>query len=113
MQNQIEQEALDIKKQAQLLAFEVLETAKETARQMILSTNLDVSRIPLICNKIIAIQEDIDEIKTIIKEEHSDHEIRLRATEKYQWKTIGALLIVPPIVTITIAYVISIIKNKL
>lgn len=54
-----EKKAVAIRLEAEKIALELVEHAKETARQMLLGTNLDTSKIPLICNKIVKIQSDL------------------------------------------------------
>lgn len=61
-----EVKALEIKNEADKIALELVAHAKETARQMLLSTNLDTSKIPLICNKIVSIQKDVEWLKYLI-----------------------------------------------
>lgn len=55
----------EIKEEAVKVARELVEHARETARQMLLGTNLDTSKIPLICNKIVQIQTDLAWMKWI------------------------------------------------
>jgi hypothetical protein len=107
-----EQKALELKSEAVQIAKELVDTAKETARQMLLNTNLDISKIPLICDRIGTIKKDINEIKEIMEKREDDHESRLRAIEKNMWKWIGVLLIIPPIITILIAWLITMIPRK-
>lgn len=45
------------------VAKKLIEHAQETARQMILNSNLDVSKLPLICFKIIEIQKNVSIIQ--------------------------------------------------
>lgn len=52
--------------EAAKIAEELIAHAKETARQMLLGTNLDTSKIPLICNKIIKIQVDLAWLKWLV-----------------------------------------------
>lgn len=56
----------DIKNEAIRVAKELVTHAQETARQMILNSNLDVSKLPLICFKIIEIQKNISNIESNI-----------------------------------------------
>lgn len=58
--------AKELKEEAEKVALELIEHAKETARQMLLGTNLDTSKIPLICNKIIKIQSDLAWLKYLV-----------------------------------------------
>lgn len=51
----------ELRNTAEAIAQDLIETAKETARQMLLHTNLDTSKIPLICNKIVKIEESLAE----------------------------------------------------
>lgn len=55
-----------MKAEAVKVAKDLVEHAKETARQMLLTTNLDVSQIPLICNKIVRIQSDLRWMKWLL-----------------------------------------------
>lgn len=55
-------EPVQLKEEAEKVAIELVEHAKETARQMLLGTNLDISKIPLICNKILIIDSNIQKI---------------------------------------------------
>ena len=66
-----------------------------------------VHRIPILCTNFAQVQKDIGEIKVVIKENNGDHEIRIRSIEKNMWKWMGVLLIIPPIVTIGIAFFIN------
>jgi hypothetical protein len=68
---------------------------------------IDVKRIPLICKSILDMHDNIKEIKDNFITIDQDHEARLRSIERNMWKWIGALMIVPPVVTIGIAYIIS------
>lgn len=61
-----EQKAFAIKEEAVKIAEELISHAKETARQMLLGTNLDTSKIPLICNKIVKIQSDLAWLKWLV-----------------------------------------------
>lgn len=70
---------------------------------------IDVSRIPLICQNINAMHDNIKEIKDNMTKVDGDQEIRLRSIEKNMWKWIGVLMIAPPIITIAIAWIISLI----
>lgn len=54
-----DQKADLIKKEAVEVAKDLIDHARETARQMLLGTNLDTSKIPLICNKIVKIEESL------------------------------------------------------
>ncbi len=65
-QNIEDEKVAELKKTAEDIAKELVEHAKETARQMLLTTNLDVSKIPLICNKIVSIQNDLSWIKWLV-----------------------------------------------
>lgn len=62
--NEADTKASIIKEEAAVIAKELVEHAKETARQMLLNTTLDVSKIPLICNKVVQIQSDIAQMRT-------------------------------------------------
>lgn len=57
-------EATFIKEEAAKIAEDLILHAKETARQMLLGTNLDTSKIPLICMKIVAIDKRLEGIET-------------------------------------------------
>ncbi len=72
-----------------------------------------VRRIPLLCTNVEHMHASIDEMKEIIKDRAIDHETRLRAIEKNMWKWIGVLMIVPPVVTILIAIIISTITRMI
>jgi hypothetical protein len=72
---------------------------------------IDVSRVPLICKSILDIHDNIQDIKDTMKTVDGDYELRLRAIERNMWRWMGALMILPPIVTIGIAYLISIITR--
>lgn len=54
-----EQKSKDLKKEAEKVALDLIEHARETARQMLLNTNLDVSQIPRICDDIRKIKTDL------------------------------------------------------
>lgn len=71
-----------------------------------------VRRIPILCTHFEKVQQDIGDIKLMVKDNSSDHETRLRVIEKNMWKWIGILMIVPPFVTIGIAWLISLLVNK-
>lgn len=66
-----------------------------------------VRRIPILCTNVENMHDMLREIKSIIKESYGDHETRIRTIEKQMWKWLGALLVVPPIVTLVIAWIIS------
>lgn len=53
-----------LREEAVKVAEDLVIHAKETARQMLLHTNLDVSQIPLICNKIVDIKKDMGIMQT-------------------------------------------------
>lgn len=61
-----EEKAKEVKDEAAKIAVELIAHAKETARQMMLNTNLDTSKIPLICNKIVKIQSDMAWMKWLL-----------------------------------------------
>lgn len=61
-----EVKADDLRLEAARIAEELVSHAKETARQMLLNTNLDTSKIPLICNKIIKMQTDLAWLKWLV-----------------------------------------------
>ena len=111
MPSKSEQKAFNLKKEAEDIALKLVEHAKETARQMLVGTNLDTSKIPLICEKIKVIQVDIGEIKDHIKDTSKDHEMRIRWIESNIWKWIGVTIILTPIFTIAIAWLLSYLKN--
>lgn len=69
------------------------------------------SRVPILCTHFEQVQNDITAIKSMFRDNTSDHETRLRAIEKNVWKWMGVLMIAPPIVTIGIAWLISIIVH--
>ena len=73
---------------------------------------VDVSRIPLICKSIFDIHENIKSIREYQEKTDGDHETRLRVIERNMWRWIGVLLIIPPMVTIAIAWVISLITKR-
>lgn len=73
---------------------------------------INASRIPLICQDVRKIHEDIKEIKEEVMTRNGDHETRLRGIEKNIWKWAGVSMIIPPIVTITIAWIIHLIIDK-
>ena len=51
--------ALELQGKAEQVALDLVEHAKETARQMLLKTNLDISQIPRICDDIRKIKTDL------------------------------------------------------
>ena len=60
--------AIDLKEQAVKVAEDLVAHAKEVARQMLLGMELDLEKIPLICKKIVTLQEDSQEnSKNIVK----------------------------------------------
>lgn len=72
---------------------------------------IDVSRIPLICQNIHAMHDNIKDIKENMHSNNKDHEMRIRGIEKNQWKVAGAIIVLSPLVTIGIAWIISIITR--
>lgn len=51
---------------------------------------INVSRIPLICQDILAIKNSLVELKDAIKEKAGDHEARIRKLEQKIWQWSGA-----------------------
>lgn len=64
---------------------------------------VDVSRIPLICKSIVDMHENIKDIKGSINTTNTDHEARIRIIERNQWKWIGVVTVLTPILTIALA----------
>lgn len=60
-------DAVDLQNEASVLAQQIIQLARETAREMLLESKLDTSAIPLICNKIENIQESIAKIEDNFK----------------------------------------------
>ena len=52
--------------EAAKIAREIVDHAKDEARQLLLGQNIDTSKIPLICNKIVKIQSDLSWMKTLL-----------------------------------------------
>lgn len=96
-------EAIQLKAEAATIAKELVEHAKETARQMLLNTNLDISKIPLICERIGVIKDDISGIKDAMNTQSGDHEGRLRSVERNQWKMAGVVVVLTPLITMGLA----------
>ena len=86
-------------------AQDLLKTAVEASKEKLY---IDISRVPLICQSVIQINGHIAELKEMVKAENNDHEGRIRVIEKTVWKWIGLSMILPPIITIIVAWLISV-----
>lgn len=77
---------------------------------------IDVSRIPLICANLIAMHDNIKDIKEGVGKVNDDHEKRLRYIEKNVWKWIGVLVavsvILTPVMTILVTWILSVLIKK-
>jgi len=99
-----EVKAKDLVDRAAEHAKELLKVAVETSKEKLY---IDISRVPLICQSVIQINKDIGEIKEMFTKADGDHEGRIRTLEKTIWKWVGLSMVVPPIVTILVAWIIN------
>lgn len=83
---------------------------------------IDITRIPLICKSIIDIHENLKDIKNdlqnnqynikdikgLVTHNDDDHEARIRVIERNQWKWIGVVAVITPVLTIGLGVLLTV-----
>ena len=88
-------------------ASKEVQHARETARQMLLKTNLDVSQIPRICDNISTINVELKLIRSNMAEMKIAQEIR---TTDIGWLKLGMIGIMSVLSALTVAVIVALIS---
>jgi len=95
-------DANDLREAAKKEAALLLEVAKETSRELIIKSGLDVSQLPLICFKIVKISDDMAAMREMMTKSDGDQNNKIASLElsraeqkgfKMSWREIGAAVI--------------------
>ena len=74
-------DANDLREAAKKEAALLLEVAKETSRELIIKSGLDVSQLPLICFKIVKISDDMAAMRDIMEKSDGAQNSKIASLE--------------------------------